>query len=213
MLMHPFDSQKNEALNRSFTKHAPKNIVFSKTFSLFDRLAFVIIIDSVGYEGALKRLLADLFKQHDNVPDDVQLGWAQREDTFKTYILERQRTKKEKIRQTAEKKIKLKANREENTLARCKGDFYGRGLALQTETDGDVVAGTTATAPISKGAKRAAATKCKCGMMDHQRISYNKCKLNPKNIALWAKAAEQEEAAKNERAGNALQESNPLVES
>jgi len=54
MLLHLFDSQKNEALNRGFAKHAPKNIVFSKTFSLFDRLAFVIIIDSVGYEGALK---------------------------------------------------------------------------------------------------------------------------------------------------------------
>jgi len=36
MLMHPFDLQKNEALNHGFTKHAPKNIVFSKTFSLFD---------------------------------------------------------------------------------------------------------------------------------------------------------------------------------
>jgi len=56
---------------------------------LFDHLAFVII-DSLGYEGTLKRLLADLFNQHDNAPDDVQLGWAQREDTFKTYILEQQ---------------------------------------------------------------------------------------------------------------------------
>jgi len=97
MLMHPFDLQKNEALNRRFTKHAPRNIVFSKTFSLFDRLAFVIIIDLLGYEGALRRLLANLFNQHNNVPDDVQLGWAQREDTFKSYILEHQRSKKEKI--------------------------------------------------------------------------------------------------------------------
>jgi len=32
--------------------------------------------------------------------------------------------------------------------------------------------------------------------MAHRRISYRKCKLNPKNIALQAKAAE-EEAAKN----------------
>jgi len=48
MLMHPFDLQKNEALNRGFTKHAPKNIMFSKTFSLFDHLAFVIIINFAG---------------------------------------------------------------------------------------------------------------------------------------------------------------------
>jgi len=103
--MHPFDSQKNEALNCGFAKHTPKNIVFSKTSSFFDHLAFIIIIDLLGYEGALKWLLADLFNncnKHDNVPDNVQLGWAQREDTFKTYILEQQRSKKEKIQWTAE---------------------------------------------------------------------------------------------------------------
>jgi len=158
MLMHPFDLQKNKALNCGFAKHAPKNIVFSKTFSLFDCLAFVIIIDSLGYEGTFKRLLADLFNKHDNAPDDVQLGWAQREDTFKMYILEQQCTKKEKIHQTAEKKLKLKAQREENMLARRKGDFYGRGLALQSDMVEDVVAGTNATVPTSKGAKRSTPT-------------------------------------------------------
>jgi len=97
MLMHPFDLQKNEALNHAFTKLAPKNIVFSKTYSLLDQLAFVIIIDLLGYEGALTILLADVFNKQDNVPDDVQLRWAQREDKFKLYILEHQQSKKEKI--------------------------------------------------------------------------------------------------------------------
>jgi len=78
--MHPFNLHKNKTLNHGFTKHAPKNIVFLKTFSLFDHLAFFIIIDLLGYRGTLKRLLADLFDQHDNVPDDVQLGWAQRKE-------------------------------------------------------------------------------------------------------------------------------------
>jgi len=54
MLMHWFDSQKNETLNRGFKKHTPKNIVFSKTFSLYECLAFVIIIDLLHYKGALK---------------------------------------------------------------------------------------------------------------------------------------------------------------
>ena len=98
MLLHPFDSQKNEALNCSFAKQAPKNIVFSKTFTLFDHLAFVIIINSVGYQAALQQLLADIFKQQDFALDNVQLGWANREDAFKKYILEQQQSKKEKIR-------------------------------------------------------------------------------------------------------------------
>jgi len=77
--------------------------MFLKTFSLFDRLSFVIIIDSLGYEGGLKRLLVDIFKTPNNIPSQVLLGWAKREDTFKNYIHERQQSKKEKIRQTAKK--------------------------------------------------------------------------------------------------------------
>jgi len=97
---------------------------------MFDHLAFAIIIDSMGYEAAIQWLLADIFKEPDYVLDNVQLGWAKREDTFKKYILEHQQSKKEKIRQTAEKKIKLMAQRIENSKAKHKGDFYGRGLAL-----------------------------------------------------------------------------------
>jgi len=36
MLNHEFNSLKKEALNKAFTKVAPKNMVFSKTHSLFD---------------------------------------------------------------------------------------------------------------------------------------------------------------------------------
>jgi len=73
MMFHLFDSQKNEAMNRAFTKLAPKNIVFLKTSTLFDRLSFVVIIDSVGYEDGIKRILAHLFQKQDNVVDTVIL--------------------------------------------------------------------------------------------------------------------------------------------
>ena len=36
MLNHEYDSQKNEALNKAFSKVAPKNMVFSKSRSLSD---------------------------------------------------------------------------------------------------------------------------------------------------------------------------------
>ncbi len=210
MLLHPFDSQKNEALNHAFTKHAPKNIVFSKTFTLFDRLAFVIIIDSLGYEGCLKRLLADVFKKQDNVPSNVLLGWAKREDSFKDYILERQRSKKEKIRRTAEKKLKLMQQRVENSEAKRKGDYYGRGLALRSQVSqatvpaetgnkaetGDAATANEAAIPVRVG-RRNIPTKCRCGMSDHLRITYGKCELNPKNIAR-AKADEEARKAKED---------------
>jgi len=76
MLMHPYDSQKNEALNRAFIKQAPKGIVFSKTFSLFDRLSFVIIINSIGYKEGLKHILADVFGLHEENLSTVLECWA-----------------------------------------------------------------------------------------------------------------------------------------
>jgi len=35
MLLHPFDSQKNEALNCAFTKHAPKHLIFKSIHSIW----------------------------------------------------------------------------------------------------------------------------------------------------------------------------------
>jgi len=45
---------------------------------------------------------------------------------FQNYIIKRQ----QKIRQTAEKKLKFMQQKEDNIEAKCKGDFYGKGLAL-----------------------------------------------------------------------------------
>jgi len=103
----------------------------------------------------------------------------------------------------------LKAQQKENTIAKGKCDFYGRGLALCSETTEKDC--TTNPAAVHIGGKQASPTKCKCGMMDHLRISCRKCKLNPKNIALRAKAA-MEEAAKNAPEANMNTESNCLVE-
>jgi len=193
MLLYPFDSQKNEGLNQGFAKQALKNIVFSKTFSLFDHLAFVIIIDSVGYEATLRWLLADIFKDTNFVLDKVPHGWAQWEDTmFKKYILACQQLKKEKIRWMAEKKLKLMAQHVENSKAICKGDFYGRGLALCSQTMEPMATAVNAMVATSIQRQILIPMKCKCGLSDHLRISFWKCKLNPKNIALQAKEAEEE---------------------
>ncbi len=133
MLMHPYDSQKNEALNRAFIKQAPKGIVFSKTFSLFDHLSFVIIIGSIGYEEGLKRILADVFGLHEENLSTVLECWAKREDKFKLYIHERQKMKKEKIQHTMVRKLCLKEQHSQNVVARCKGDEYKTGVGLHVK--------------------------------------------------------------------------------
>ena len=207
MMMHPFDSQKNEALNRAFTKHSPKNIVFSKTYSLFDRHSLVVIIDSVGYELAMKRIFAMLFPLSTCNTDAVTIQWAKREDKFKLYNLLRQRTKIQKIRRTASKKIRLMQLRLHNSLAKKKGDDYGHGIAIaapQQSKRKRNAKRSVVTANVGERKQRRVPTQCKCTRTDHLRISFNNCPLNPKNIAIRLAA----EAAANRNESVSVQPTN-----
>jgi len=76
MLRHMYDSQKCKALNCAFAKVAPKNIVFSKTMSLFDCLAFVIGIDSVGTMEYLQKLFQMLFAEEQFDLHPVTKAWT-----------------------------------------------------------------------------------------------------------------------------------------
>jgi len=129
--MHPYDSQKNEALNRAFMKLAPKSIIFSKTFSLFDCLSFVIIVDSLGYEDGLHWLLATIYNTPSSLLGLVQQEWAKLEDLFKKYIHDWQKTKK--VRCTSDKKKNLMKKRLNNNKAKRKGDGYHCGIGMVTE--------------------------------------------------------------------------------
>jgi len=103
-----------------------------------------------------------------------------------------------------------------------KGDFYGRGLALQCTTLQDIVSGetmqaqdataTNAPAAVCKRGKCATLNKCQCGLLDHLQLSYNKCELNAKNIALWAKAEEEKETARKAMEENMMVDANGVVE-
>jgi len=100
----------------------------------------------------------------------------------------------------AEKKLKLIAQRIENSKVKCKCDFYGRGLALLLQSLEPIA--NAENAAVDPGVYRQwmIPTKCKCRLTDHLRISFGKCELNPKNIALWAKA--KEEAARKDTEDN-----------
>jgi len=108
-------------------------------------------------------------------------------------------------------------------MAKQKGDFDSRGLALQCEPLQDTAHGETLQATdvpatskpveVRKRGKRAMPTQCRCGLSDHLRISYNKCELNPKNIALHAKAEEEKETARKAMEENMIVDAAGVVES
>jgi len=66
---------------------------------------------------------------------------------------------------------------------------------------GDAATGNEAAIPVWVG-RCNIPTKCRCGMTDHLRITYGKCKLNPKNIA---QAKAEEEARKAIDGNNSME--------
>ncbi len=76
MLNHEFDSQKNKALNKAFTKVAPKTMVFSKTHSVYDRLALVIAYDSIGLYECLTCIFQMLLQHETYVLPPVEATWS-----------------------------------------------------------------------------------------------------------------------------------------
>jgi len=80
MLNHGFDLQKNEALNKAFTKVAPKNMVFSKTHSLYDHLALVIVYDSIGLFECLSYIFQVLLKNDAYVLPPIEATWSKQQD-------------------------------------------------------------------------------------------------------------------------------------
>jgi hypothetical protein len=57
---HTFHSQKNEVMNRSIMKYAPKIICFSKTMSLATRIATAVGVNYVGYEELYRRVFPSI---------------------------------------------------------------------------------------------------------------------------------------------------------
>jgi len=57
---HLFMSQKSESLHQQITRVAPKDKHFSNTMSLSDRVAMVVITDSVGYEEGISLICEEM---------------------------------------------------------------------------------------------------------------------------------------------------------
>jgi len=57
---HKFMSQKSESLHQQISRVAPKDKHFSSSMALSDRVALVVITDSVGYEAGVSMIFEEL---------------------------------------------------------------------------------------------------------------------------------------------------------
>jgi len=225
MLNHEFDSQKNEALNKAFTKVAPKNMVFSKTHSLFDRLALVIIYDSIGYLGCLTAILGALLGTTSMKLHPVETSWATQLDRQRLKKKEREKTRKAKGQRSSGKRKRLYSDRKQDARAKKRGDFYKSGSAFTAKPNMEGVAETQNVTVAEQqnivGRQRNSEParkrqrKCKvipplpvgmapgtkycqwCDTWGHERRSFGGCDQNP--VVLARKAAEEAASAAKAR--------------
>jgi len=69
-LFHLFQSQKNESLNFHQIQLTPKDQHFSLTMELSDHNVLLVLIDSVGYQSAIKKIIMALGFNINNVASE-----------------------------------------------------------------------------------------------------------------------------------------------
>ena len=172
---HDLSSQKNESMNRSVMKFAPKYSCFGKTMSLFSRISMAVSINSIGQKSFYTRLFPRLGIAYGGTCD---LCFVRADRRFQVHARIKQSAKTRRIR-AARNSTKW---REELARMICdakEGKTYktGSGVGLLsnngTNTLDDLVEPTTL--PSNRTKKR-----CRCGSTEHARTSSLLCPLNSK---------------------------------
>jgi len=195
MLNHEFDSQKNEALNKAFTKVAPKNMVFSKSHLLYDRLALVIVYDSIGLHECLTRILQLLLQKDNYILSPIKATWSKQQDKQRKNKKARESTPRCKGMRCAKRKAKLELERINNKRAKKNGDFYEHGHAFKSAietSDNATVDENVVVVNTQPAATKSTVTVpvCKsCLRPGHKYRSSRQCGKNKYYLAALAMAA------------------------
>ena len=163
---HQYDTQKNESMNQKLARLCPKTQTFSKSMVLGDRVAWVVLEDSVGGEAAVSKIFATLGLGR--VPDIV-MAYYSANDTRRArhheYTL-RSDVKHHRRRKLNEKMWKERNRRE---LSRRKGQNYGTGIGVELYQPKEKASADPGD--LSSGPPFCTA----CGQTGHQRRSSKLC--------------------------------------
>ena len=127
MLCHPYDTQKNEAMNTSVASYAPKNKTYSLTDSLQCRVAIAAGVQILGYE----KLWEKIFLALGLTFDDNLRSSLQTKDTHKVKKSQRAITKVGKIARGRARSEKFSAAKREYFEQLRTGMAYESGIALK----------------------------------------------------------------------------------
>jgi hypothetical protein len=169
---HPFSSQKNESLNQQVARFAPKDKHFGSSLQLEDRVALVVIIDSIGKAIGIQAVLTQL-----GCPiSPVTQEFLRKEDCNR-----RKRSEYYKKQDVKRRRIEGKLEAKKRFLAEEKQDklnhvSYGAGYAVRNAINGP-------TRNDSSGGPQTTKKPCgSCGKFTHSRRSSKLCEhYKPRN--------------------------------
>jgi hypothetical protein len=163
---HPYDSQKNEALNTSVAKYAPKNKVYGRTPSLRSRVYFVGGVNSVGLHNFVARVSDDIGIS--NLPKSA-VQFLKRRTAQDQKRIERERKTEVKKKRSANRVEKIRISSAEHQKDKQKASGYRSGMALDDQTD--------ANAPtfVAETVKKKRKLTCSACGGDHRCDNKKKC--------------------------------------
>jgi hypothetical protein len=179
-MAHGLDTNMNEAFNNICTWFSPKNKVYAGAYSLNNRIAFAVGINSVGVLVYFKRLFRKLgIQMTDNVEHYLRI-----KEKTRMKRLENVKTKEAKHKKSKRKRDKLVDDTKTAKMElRKRLGTYRRGMALDDVVDHDEV-------PIAKKRKatKKAPSYCEwCRRLDHATNKNKKCKAPPNAMKKYRK--------------------------
>jgi hypothetical protein len=170
---HKMSSQKNEAMNRSIMRYAPKDRMYARTMSLTSRINLSVGIDCIGHAKYYERLFGRMRFRHTSTltSSGLRRMWRKKEYGRMYAGLKSVRLRLA-MRTKMEKGVtKLKADKAD-------GRDYASGIRVGEETDdveGEEPAKKNAPPKHNNPTLTSAQMSCKCGAVDDQRVTSKLC--------------------------------------
>jgi hypothetical protein len=191
-MMHGWDTNIVEGMNKFFTKFLPKDQTFAMTIENMVRLYLAISIDSVGYTEVYRRLGEKTGLTISEVNRTMNLEL----DEYKSYRRRYRKQERNKVRRMRKFYEKLQVGKQKLIADNQKSLNYSSGMAGpfaedQTEEDDTNTPRTlkrkrSKTKPINNN------IKCnKCFAVGHARSNSLKCIYNKKNMEEVKKRANE----------------------
>jgi hypothetical protein len=177
---HRMHSQKNESMNRSIMRYAPKDKTLCRTMALTARISMSVSIDTLGHAEYYEVLFVAMDFGHTELTSSGLRRMWRKKEYGRIYSRLRE-VKRRRRRYQRDRMIEGARKMEEDAVA---GREYSTGIRLREEDDGmEVSAGEqrgrkqrrTREAHDDKRTRRVSRGECKCGGTDHKRITSSKC--------------------------------------